>query len=85
MSKPKADDSSSSPQVLESSSDISVVRSITDGNRKERAQPDGENRSLTDEELLARLGYKQEFKRDFSHIELFGMAFSIVGVVQGIA
>ena len=41
--------------------------------------------SLTDEELLARLGYKQEFKRDFGHLELFGMSFSIVGVVQGIA
>lgn len=38
-----------------------------------------------DEHLLARLGYKQEFKRDFSKIELFGLSFSIVGVVQSIA
>ena len=38
-----------------------------------------------DELLLAQLGYKQEFKRDFGHLELFGMSFSIVGVVQGIA
>lgn len=38
-----------------------------------------------DEDLLARLGYKQEFKRDFSRLELFGLSFTIVGVVQSIA
>jgi hypothetical protein len=38
-----------------------------------------------DEDLLARLGYKQEFKRHFSRLELFGISFSIVGVVQSIA
>ncbi|KAK7005720.1 GABA permease [Favolaschia claudopus] len=41
--------------------------------------------NVNDEELLARLGYKQEFKRDFSRLELFGLSFSIVGVVQSIA
>ncbi|PBL00212.1 hypothetical protein ARMGADRAFT_1116261, partial [Armillaria gallica] len=34
---------------------------------------------------LAHLGYKQEFKRAFSRYELFGLAFSVNGVVQGIA
>lgn len=43
------------------------------------------NVALTDDEVLAQLGYKQEFKRDFSRLELFGMSFSIVGVVQSIA
>jgi uncharacterized membrane protein YesL len=38
-----------------------------------------------DEALLAQLGYKQEFKRDFTRIELFGLSFTIVGVVQSIA
>jgi hypothetical protein len=38
-----------------------------------------------DQDVLAHLGYKQEFKRDFSHWELFGLSFSIVGVVQSIA
>lgn len=38
-----------------------------------------------DEALLAELGYKQEFKRDFSRLELFGLSFSIIGVVQSIA
>jgi uncharacterized membrane protein YesL len=40
---------------------------------------------LNDEDLLAQLGYKQEFKRDFSRLELFGLSFTIVGVVQSIA
>lgn len=33
-----------------------------------------------DEELLARLGYKQEFKRAFTPLEVFGLAFSVVGL-----
>ncbi|KAG7098496.1 hypothetical protein E1B28_000440 [Marasmius oreades] len=41
--------------------------------------------SVNDQDVLARLGYKQEFKRDFTRIELFGLSFSIVGVVQSIA
>ncbi|KAJ7683253.1 amino acid/polyamine transporter I [Mycena rosella] len=41
--------------------------------------------AVKDEDLLARLGYKQEFKRDFSRMELFGLSFTIVGVVQSIA
>ncbi|KAJ3575763.1 hypothetical protein NP233_g882 [Leucocoprinus birnbaumii] len=42
-------------------------------------------RSLNDQDVLARLGYKEEFKRDFTRVELFGMSFTIVGVVQSIA
>ncbi|KAJ7268728.1 amino acid/polyamine transporter I [Mycena haematopus] len=38
-----------------------------------------------DEDLLAQLGYKQEFKREFSRMELFGLSFSVMGVVQSIA
>ncbi|KAF9507565.1 hypothetical protein BS47DRAFT_1366561 [Hydnum rufescens UP504] len=37
------------------------------------------------EEILAKLGYKQEFKRAFSTFELFGIAFSIIGVFPSIA
>ncbi|KAJ7822857.1 amino acid/polyamine transporter I [Mycena leptocephala] len=44
-----------------------------------------ETTTRDDEALLARLGYKQEFKRDFSRIELFGLFFTINGVVQTIA
>lgn len=38
-----------------------------------------------DEELLASLGYKQEFKRAFKPIEVFGIAFSIIGLLPSIA
>lgn len=39
----------------------------------------------TDEELLASLGYKQEFKREFTKFEVFGVAFSIIGLLPSIA
>ncbi|KAF5326351.1 hypothetical protein D9611_000927 [Ephemerocybe angulata] len=38
-----------------------------------------------DEELLATLGYKQEFKRAFKPIEVFGIAFSIIGLLPSIS
>ncbi|KAJ4485271.1 amino acid/polyamine transporter I [Lentinula aciculospora] len=41
--------------------------------------------NANDELLLAQLGYKQEFKRDFGVFELFGLAFSIQGVLPSIA
>ncbi|KAF8130357.1 amino acid/polyamine transporter I [Boletus edulis] len=39
----------------------------------------------TDEQLLAELGYKQEFKRVFTPLEVFGIAFSIIGLLPSIA
>ncbi|KNZ71878.1 hypothetical protein J132_05703 [Termitomyces sp. J132] len=44
-----------------------------------------QERKLTDEELLASLGYKQEFKRAFAPLEVFGIAFSIIGLLPSIA
>ncbi|KAI0034224.1 APC amino acid permease [Vararia minispora EC-137] len=38
-----------------------------------------------DEAVLASLGYKQEFKRDFRAIEIFGLSFSVIGLVPSIA
>lgn len=38
-----------------------------------------------DAELLATLGYKQEFKREFTKFEVFGIAFSIIGITPSIA
>ncbi|PIL25895.1 transporter [Ganoderma sinense ZZ0214-1] len=38
-----------------------------------------------DEELLATLGYKQEFQRAFTGLETFGIAFSIIGLLPSIA
>lgn len=41
--------------------------------------------NASDDALLASLGYKQEFKREYTKIELFGLSFSIIGVVPSIA
>jgi hypothetical protein len=38
-----------------------------------------------DEKILAKLGYRQEFKRAFSIFELFALCFSSIGVVPSIA
>ncbi|KAG7451942.1 amino acid transporter [Guyanagaster necrorhizus] len=38
-----------------------------------------------DETRLAALGYKQEFKREFTPLEVFGIAFSIIGLVPSIS
>ncbi|EFX04687.1 gaba permease [Grosmannia clavigera kw1407] len=38
-----------------------------------------------DAELLAKMGYKQELKRNFSTLEVFGIAFSIMGLLPSIA
>ncbi|PFH48189.1 hypothetical protein AMATHDRAFT_150477 [Amanita thiersii Skay4041] len=45
------------------------------------------NSTLIDEDvaLLASLGYKQEFKRVFSKLEVFGIGFSIIGVLPSMA
>jgi hypothetical protein len=38
-----------------------------------------------DEALLAKLGYKQELRREFSPVEVFGIGFSIIGVIPSVA
>ncbi|KAF8461313.1 amino acid/polyamine transporter I [Gautieria morchelliformis] len=38
-----------------------------------------------DERLLHSLGYKQEFKREFTRFEVFGISFSIIGLLPSIA
>ncbi|OCL05726.1 amino acid transporter-like protein [Glonium stellatum] len=38
-----------------------------------------------DEEILIALGYKQEFKRDFTWIESFSVSFSVLGLLPSIA
>jgi len=49
------------------------------------AKHDREAVRLADEQLLATLGYKQEFKRAFTPLEVFGIAFSIIGLMPSIA
>ncbi|KAK2462643.1 hypothetical protein APHAL10511_005376 [Amanita phalloides] len=38
-----------------------------------------------DDALLASLGYKQEFKRNFTPIEVFGIGFSVIGLMPSIS
>ena len=41
--------------------------------------------SEDDAAVLAKLGYKQELRRNFTMIEIFGIAFSIMGLLPSIA
>ncbi|RKU43748.1 GABA-specific high-affinity permease [Coniochaeta pulveracea] len=41
--------------------------------------------SDADAEVLARMGYKQELKRNFTALEVFGIAFSIMGLLPSIS
>lgn len=38
-----------------------------------------------DEDLLAEIGYKQELKRKFSTFQIFGIAYSIMGILPSVA
>ena len=38
-----------------------------------------------DAAVLAKMGYKQELRRNFTMIEVFGIAFSIMGLLPSIA
>ncbi|TID22586.1 hypothetical protein CANINC_003246 [Pichia inconspicua] len=43
------------------------------------------NHVTNDEDLLANIGYKQELKRTFSTFQVFGIAYSIMGILPSIA
>jgi amino acid transporter len=43
------------------------------------------NQVSTDEQLLNQIGYKQELRRHYSTIQVFGIAFSIMGLLPSIA
>ncbi|KAF9489100.1 APC amino acid permease [Pleurotus eryngii] len=61
---------------------MSTEKRLEDGNGSVDAR---EAVQLADEQLLAQLGYKQEFQRAFSPLECFGIAFSIIGLLPSIA
>ncbi|KAK1233358.1 hypothetical protein PQX77_003467 [Marasmius sp. AFHP31] len=42
-------------------------------------------KGTADNDLLATLGYKSEFKREFSLLETVAFAFSIMGVVASVS
>ncbi|SCU84343.1 LADA_0D01178g1_1 [Lachancea dasiensis] len=41
--------------------------------------------ATSDKQVLAEIGYKEELKREFSAIQIFGVAFSIMGLLPSIA
>jgi len=45
---------------------------------------DAQSKADTDEAELARMGYKQELKRDLGLLQNFGVSFSIISVITGI-
>ena len=46
---------------------------------------DSDEATLNDDAALAVLGYRQEFKRAFSPLEVFGLSFSIIGLFPSIS
>jgi hypothetical protein len=68
---------SDTPESLTHSSSPGKIDEKTVDLERSLSQP-----SLTPEEAeLAKLGYKQEFKREFSWISTFSFAFSISGLL----
>ncbi|KAK7751930.1 hypothetical protein SLS62_006073 [Diatrype stigma] len=62
--------------------DVHVTSLLTDP--KEHAAVLGQDATL-DEKTLGALGYKQEFKRDFTLFESFSVSFSVLGLLPSIA
>ena len=52
---------------------------------RERARESRENGSLTETCHIAKMGYKQELRRAYSTVQIFAVAFSIMGLVPSIA
>jgi hypothetical protein len=60
--------------------------SIASGPPQYRANEEKVDSDLSrDDTLLATLGYKAELKREFTALEVFGLAFSIIGLLPSIA
>ncbi|KAF8841440.1 amino acid transporter [Paxillus ammoniavirescens] len=49
------------------------------------ARPHDIANKLSDETILAGLGYRQEFRRAFTPLQVFGIAFSVIGLLPSIA
>lgn len=66
---------------------LSPVSSLMDNIVSQEAELRDINATQTvgDEDLLANIGYKQELKRTFSTFQVFGIAYSIMGVLPSIA
>ncbi|EKM56083.1 uncharacterized protein PHACADRAFT_257146 [Phanerochaete carnosa HHB-10118-sp] len=63
-----------------------VTTTVTASGLAERRSPNGSLLSVrhADDALLAELGYKSEFKREFSMLETIAFGFSIMGVISSV-
>ena len=69
---------------MDTESTVAIPAKGTPAHVAEHSVQDGEN-VASDNAALAALGYKQEFKRSFHAIEVFGIGFSIIGLFPSIA
>ncbi|KAI0635035.1 amino acid/polyamine transporter I [Trametes polyzona] len=68
----------------EKASGSAVVVEVTDVERTGQQAYEG-GCTTSDEAVLAALGYRQEFKREFNLLEVFGISFSNIGLFPSIA
>ena len=62
------------------------LSNLDDSNRSEKLNSDPDFDTLgKDDAVLASLGYKAELKREFRALEVFGLMFSIFGLLPSIA
>lgn len=67
---------------------VDMADTTTDSDKGRRASQTTVDAGLASEDdaaMLAKLGYKQELRRNFTMIEVFGIAFSIMGLLPSIA
>lgn len=63
---------------------VAELRSITSAHGAPIRYIDAKN-ATSDQQVLAEIGYKEELKREFSTLQIFGVAFSIMGLLPSIA
>lgn len=52
--------------------------------KKHDSDPEVQIKETSDEALMAKMGYKQELKRDLTLLQNFGVSFSIISIITGI-
>lgn len=77
--------SSCDPNILTDPNAIHSLRSIASNTAAGNVNYINAATAQDDNLLLAEIGYKQELKRQFSTIQVFGIAFSIMGLLPSIA
>ena len=72
------------PVIMKTSQTASEMHKGSSTNTGEYVVEEGET-FASDNAALATLGYKQEFKRSFNAIEVFGLGFATIGLIPSIS